>query len=272
MRETSVMLTLLLLLSCQSNDGKKSNQILNDKVKSVDTIYNEEQWYHFKKKIYIKDTACINQTQRANTDISKDLIILNRAFIRFSKNYTNGIDENLLRKLLSNKKIFLDTTISPYGADCLSSPDFNKYCYEEVMINEINKKFGRKFLDSVKDVVEKKYVKTHPHKIYSWNEIDLGSSPINYEDAFFTNFKYPKQYIPRKEKTYSYTNADFILHQDGRITNLVVSSTFQNPTNLKHKLYFESHVANYIRKSQFHPATSAGIAVKSEKSLTFFHK
>jgi len=72
------------------------------------------------------------------------------------------------------------------------------------MLKEIEKKYGKKFLDSLCNLVEKDYVKKNSNKVYEFMERDMASRYPNTKDYndmfdksetdFFKQFKYPKGY------------------------------------------------------------------------------
>lgn len=270
MKAEKILLVLFVIFSLFS--CKEDNTI---------NVYSEEDLDKNRgKKIRIIDTLCINQKKKAIEDIKKGKVYTNISEINFTKSYIIDIEYKKIETLLLKKGIQIDTTFFP---DCFGRPEgFKKYCYQDIMRKEILKKYGSKLIDSLKSIVEKEYVLNHVDNIYDMHDCDRNSI---YQDKrkfkdffdetkndFIKSFIYPQGYKYKNENNYSYTDIDFILTKNGKISNLKVESTFQNPENQKHKSYFENFVKKFITGRKWTPAKSSGIVVNGNFRTVFFHK
>ncbi len=225
--------------------------------------------------IKVIDTSCINEEKKAAADIKNGKVVYC---------FFNGMTE-MYRSNKEMKELLLEYNIqidSALTSCILPTRGFRRNCYISVMKKEIEKRYGKNFIDSIRALAEKKYVLTHPNVIYRFEECDTlsrypGANTMKEffskpDMAFFKNFKYPKNYKSKKEQSYSYTSAYFILRKDGGITDLEVEATFQNPENKKHTEYFEKAVKDFVQKVKWIPAKKKGIPVDSKMDQTFTHK
>ncbi|MBA6157371.1 hypothetical protein H3Z83_12710 [Tenacibaculum sp. S7007] len=263
------------------NSCKKENRTDNQIAENGNRIvYNQETWYELWKKdknveVVVIDTTCINQRKRARNDIEKGKMTY-FYYMGMFKMYRSNTE---MTELLSEHNIGIDSTLTTCFAPV---PGFEYYCYEKEMQSAINKKYGKDFIDSLRLQAEKTYVSKHPNKIYKFEDCDTIArypSALNYKEHFdnyeidyFKNFKYPKGYKFKNEKSYSYTTADFILHKDGSIDDIVVETTFQNSENEKYRELFDKRMTEFIKKTEWIPAKSAGITVNSEMPIYVSYK
>lgn len=152
------LLFLVLLSSCMENKPVASNPI---------TIYNPETYLDLIQKnkdvnFVVIDTACINQRKRALSDLSKGEL-----YYFHSKSW---LEWKEMEVLLAEFNIgFKD-----YEGSCLRvSPEFNEYCYEEVMWAEIDKRIGAAVIDSLWEVAERNFVLKYPDSLYMKDGIDV---------------------------------------------------------------------------------------------------
>lgn len=276
MKHFLFLFCLVILFGC--NEKKKTKSIKTIVLYSEnDKIPNAGE----NVKIIIKDTMCLFEKNRAMSDIKNGKLKIYFSFLNFRKDF--DIDNyNELEKYLSKYNIAIDTIVDEYSSGCCHSSKFERYCYQNTMKTEIEKKHGKNFLDSLCNLVEKSFVKKNPNRIYEFTECDMVSrypNTKNYNDMFhkskrdfFEQFKYPIDYKFKNEKYYSYTTASFLLSKTGKISDLKTEAHLQNFTNRKHKSYFETEVAKFIKTVKFVPATSCGIAVNSKMELSFTNK
>jgi len=193
-----LLFCFLTLFSC----NKKEN---TEAIKTVvlhsenDRIPDTEE----KVKIVIKDTICPFEENSAISDIKKGKLKIYFSFLNFLKNFDND-SYGYLGKYLSKYNITVDTIVDEYSLGCVHNRNFERYCYQKIMLKEIEKKYGKKFLDSLCNLVEKDYVKKNSNKVYEFMECDMASRYPNTKDYndmfdksetdFFKQFKYPKGY------------------------------------------------------------------------------
>ena len=226
-----------------------------------------------KEEIKYWDSLCNTETKRAEIDIRKNKLVYTHLF-GMVENYSSNLE---MDSLLAKK--FIATEVNGYFC---TIPWEKQNCYGKKMENEIALRHGIKFIDSLRQVAENIYVSKHRNDILKFEDCDMTSRYYgtddyseffdNYKKDFFKGFKYPEEFKYKGEKYYSYSNADFILHKDGSISNLEISSTFQNKKNEKFRKEIEKQIENFVRKAKWKPATARGTIVNSEMSLTFHYK
>lgn len=238
-------------------------------------------------KIKIVDTNCINATRRAENDIKNGRIVLNSSYLSHNRGYTvryKGFRFNVyLKDELDKIKILLDTNIIMYSDIRFPYDDlFQIDCYEERMKDEVIKIHGANFIDSLQRKAIKQFVIDNPNRLFTLDERDHAggreSEANNYDDYITkaevelkTKFVYPKGYQKRNEKSFSYTNADFIFTKNGTIKGLRVKSTFQNTENEKFRDYFETEVIKFVEATKWGHPTFSGLIRDSEMNFIFFH-
>lgn len=147
----------------------------------------------------------------------------------------------------------------------------------------IDKKFGVNLIDSLIDIAEKQYVQNNIDKVFDYQECDTVSRYagakyyVEFSKTYVLDFwkvvKYPKDFKYKKEKDlYSYMLAEFILHKDGKVSDIKTGVTFQNDQNNKYSTYFRKKLIKFIKKSKWIAAKSAGITVTSEVPLVIHFK
>lgn len=219
------------------------------------------------------DSLCIAETKRAEIDIKKKKLV---------HRYLAGmVDAYRSEKEMDSLLAKYSITTEIHGIYC-TVPSEKQNCYGNEMEREISKRFGAKFIDSLRQIAEIAFVKKHRNDIFKFQDCDMTSRYYgtddyseffdNYERDFFKEFIYPENFKYKNEKYYSYSSADFILHKDGSISDLEIGSTFQNSENEKFRKEIEKQVEKFVKNAKWKPATVHGIVVNSEMSLTFHYK
>lgn len=237
--------------------------------------YNQETWYELLEKdrnakITVIDTFCINQKQKAQNAIKKGELTY-FYYMGMMKVFRNNKE---MKELLSKHNIKIDSTLTTCFAP---ASGFEYYCYEEEMRKAIDEKYGTNFIDSLRLEADKIYVSKHLNKIYEFEDCDtIARYPRaktyrehfnNYEEDYLKSFKYPVDYKYKNEESYSYTTADFILHKDGSVSNFETETIFQNPDNNKYRNLFNKRIIDFVKKTNWTPAKSAGFVVNSKMSV-----
>lgn len=277
---------LVFFVSCnnekvESKHNGIENKIQQEKEKDKTTIYNQEEYLNnSNKKIIVVDTICPFKTKQAKNDIKEGKLSLHFWYFNFTKTFIGENENKQMENLLSKYKIAVDTSMEDMS--CIRTDGFTQFCYQSTMKKEIERKFGLKFIDSLRNSIEKNYVIKYPDKIYDMQDCDHKSIYpdkkkfkdffVEFDEYFEKNFVYPQEYKYKNEKYFSYTDMDFIIEKDGSISNLKVESTFQNIKNEKFKKHFENYIKNRILKIKWTPASSCGIIVRSNFRNVVFHK
>jgi len=256
---------LYFLISCgkstSQNQAKKSK---TEKGKIVKIDSENKYW----------DSICKLETKNAEKDIKQNKLTYFHYFGMVVQYRSN----EEINKLLSKYNISIDSAFY-----YCTVPSELQNCYAHKMRQEIDKRFGKSFIDSLGVIAEKQYVKNNINKIYEFEECDTLSRYPNDKNysAFFKNYKndffkiaeYPKDFEFRKEKdSYSWISADFILHKDGTVSEIDIELTFQNKKNYKYSSYFTTKLKEFILKTKWIPAKSMGEIVNSKIPLTIHFK
>jgi hypothetical protein len=150
----------LILYSCK----QKAKLEKHDKNGNL-IVYNEEVCLKMSLKnknleVTVIDTFCINQKKRASCDIKNGKLIYFT-----SKGYTFKKMSLLLKQYGIETKEFYPR--------CVGMTGFESNCYENEMDNEIRKRFGKKFIDSLSEIAIKEFVMEHPAEPWTKDGEDL---------------------------------------------------------------------------------------------------
>lgn len=137
----------------------------------------------------------------------------------------------------------------------------------------ILKKFGKKFIDSLRYIGKLQFVKDHPDEIFSYSECDMTTRipDISYDGQFdkirrlyFLQYPLPENYIPKTvRELYFNSSASFILTKKGEIKDLAVESSFQNKKNNIFEKQFNRHLKDFVLHTKWIPARINTINVDS---------
>lgn len=197
------------------------------------------------------------------------------------KNYTwtifssvghDYLGEEEFVKLLHQNNI---KTNNPISLSCIPSSNSKyEYCHEEEMNRLIQKKFGKKFIDSLRYVAKQQFVKHHPDEIFSYTECDQTSKypdATTYDSqfdkitkAYFTHYPLPENYTKKTSKElFSGTSAKFILTKNNEIKDLSIESSFENKKNNIFEKQFNKQFKDFVLHTKWVPAQINGINVNS---------
>lgn len=243
---------------------------LLSQISKSDSIEREK---YFAEEVKYWDSLCTAETKRAKIDINKNKLVYTYLLGMVDTYRSDKEMDSLLLKysITTSEELYYCTV-----------PWEKQNCYGKEMEIEISKRYGTKFIDSLRQKAEDIFIKKHRNDTFKFEDCDMTSRYYGTDDYseffdkykrdFFKEFKYPENFKYKNEKYYSYTSADFILHKDGSISNLVIDTTFQNKENEKFRKEMEKQVENFVRKAKWRPATARGTIVNSEMSLTFHYK
>lgn len=161
-----VLIAFLVTLTLNSCDKKIEAEKLAKFDKNGKLIvYSEEiyskMWIKNRNlKVTVIDTFCINQKDRALKDIKNGKLI----YFGF-----HPLEFKKLTKMLG--KYGIET--KEHLARCVRMGGFEPYCYQDEMYNEISRKFGENFIDSIYRIAQKEYVLENPNFEYIEDGIDL---------------------------------------------------------------------------------------------------
>lgn len=269
------VLSSLIILTCLSMKNKRfESRSESFFQKHSDTITDNgwAEWMKEERKFW--DSACTAETARAESDIKKNKLVYFHYF-GMVDHYRSNVEMN---ELLKKYNIEVDSALT-----YCTVPGELQNCYGHVMSKEIDRKFGPKFIDSLRHIAEIEYVNKNLDKVYDFEECDTisrypGSKSYTdffegYKKDFWKNVQYPKGFEYRNDKDlYSSMSANFIIHKDGSVSDINVSLRFHNKNNYKYSSYFINETKNFIKKTKWVPATTMGITINSRLPLTFFFK
>lgn len=158
-----VIKTLIIFFILSSCHNKKALEKYDKNGNLI--VYNEqvyaEMWVKNKNlKVTVIDTYCINQKERAIKDIKKGKLV----YFGFN-NYEFKILSKILRKYGIISKESLRRSVRLGG--------FEPYCYENEMQKEIERRFGKFFIDSISEIAKKEFIKENPNIEYIEDGVDL---------------------------------------------------------------------------------------------------
>ena len=257
-----IFLTLISCVKSTSKNQLKKNQASKEQTAELDL--ENKYW----------DSICKTETINAEKDIKQNKLTYFHYF-GIVVQYRSNEEMN---KLLSNYNIRIDSA-SYY----CTVPGELQNCYAHKMRQEIDNRYGKKFIDSLRTVAEKSYVNNNPNKIYSFDECDtIVRYPKDktyrdffksYERDFWHLTEYPIDFEFRKIKDfYSSISAEFNLSKEGQVSDIDIEITFQNKKNYRYTSYFINRTKEFITKTKWIPAKSSGIIVSSKVPITIFFK
>ncbi|TDP59404.1 hypothetical protein [Flavobacterium dankookense] len=154
-----ILLLLIFPLYLSCNKEKQHEQKNN-----LDTIivyeYEEDEKIfdpkNKNKKLVFVKTSCIDNEKKAYADIKRGKLI----YFFYMNMSTTTMEGDEMKERFANSKINIRYA---FGSGCIPAEnEEEKNCYEKVMNKEVEKRFGIKFIDSIKKIresVKLKYLK-----------------------------------------------------------------------------------------------------------------
>lgn len=261
------------MVSCNKKNEDKRDESNND----VLIVYNVDEFFknRERKNIKVIDTSCLNEEKRALQDIKRGKLV----YFYYMGMTTRYRSNKEMKQILSRYNIQMDSALTY----CIAMPKgFRRNCYSTLMDKEIEKKYGSKFIDSLRNIAEKQFVINNPDFVFPFDECDTISrypGTKNYDDFFkkpdddfSKQFIYPKGYYYKNEKDFSSTNVSFVLNKNGTLTDIETDCSFANSQNEKFEEYFKLKAENFVKHVKWIPAKHNGINVNSEMRFLYFHK
>lgn len=267
-----LLLIYIILISCSKKQDLKREKKFNDSL----IVYSEEDLYKIKTgRIKVIDTLCINEEKKAKEDIKKGKLVYSFYFGLGNFEVSNAE----MIKLLSKYNISVDT-ISGVCSRPLKGFKWN--CYKNLMNETINKKFGVKFIDSLRKIADREFIKNNPNFIFGAFDCDTTSryvTAINYNDFlekpendFINGLNYRKIRKTEIKKQKANTEVFFVIFKNGSIGNIKIKSDFSISKNKDFAKYFEKEAINFVKKAKWKPAKYRGIDVNSQMYLNLYNK
>jgi hypothetical protein len=262
-----LLIGILICCTKKKQDLTQKN-ISNDSV----IVYTVEDFYKTKsKKKKIVDTLCAFEEKQAKENIQNGQLNYTCIYGLGLYDYSN----KEMGELLSHYSIKLDSVMN--GCD-RPPKGFRRNCYEEIMNSAILKKFGKNFIDSLRNVADKQFVENHPTYIFNHFECDLTSRYANSktysdfldkpENDFISGLKLKGT----KKKEKANTEISFVIYRNGKTGKIKAKSDFDMATNKEFAIYFEEKAIDFVKKSKWIAAKYRGIDVNSEMILNLYNK
>lgn len=239
-------------------------------------VYSEDEYYKTKsKKIKVIDTLCAFEENRAKKDIKGGKLTYTLLYGIGVYDFSN----KEMNELLSKYSIRLDTILTPCSRP---TKGFKWNCYAELMNLEIENKFGKKFIDSLRNIADKKFVENNPNYIFDFSECDMTSRYTNAksyeeflekpEDDFVNGLNYPKMSKNQIKKENANTDVSFVIYRNGTVGKIKTETDLSIAKNKDFAKYFESEAIAFVKKAKWKPAEYRGINVNSEMHLNLYNK
>ncbi|WP_282788119.1 hypothetical protein [Flavobacterium croceum] len=155
-----IFILSLILNSCNQKVELEKYDKNGNLIVYSEQVYSEMWLKNKNLKVTVIDTFCINQKKRAIDDIKKGKLI------HFT---TEALTFNKISRLLNKYGIQTQKNYSR----CARMSGFDPNCYENEMENEIEKRFGKKFIDSLSEIALKEFVTENPDKPWTRDGVDL---------------------------------------------------------------------------------------------------
>jgi hypothetical protein len=254
MKKITLILICLVFISCDF--GKKPNKSKFDNISK-------------------KDTTCLNDIKEAKIDIQKGKLVYC---------YTMG---GLLYQGLRSKKeaalVFKQNNIEFRGVMVSDLVNENQtHCYCSFMEEKIVEKYGEKFVDSLLNIADEKYLINHINDTMYYADCDRRPNYPNEKDdsekwysevmnkEIDKNIVYPKEYIKRPNYDSSaFVDILFYVNKKGEAKILNFWFNFDIKTNNKFKSFLESEIKKYIKTENWTPAQIRGKNVNSDMNYRY---
>ena len=151
------------------------------------------------------------------------------------------------------------------------------------MDEKINQKYGKKFIDSLLNVADEKYLNKHINDTMYYAECDRrpnypkdkDDSKDEYSELMQKEIDnaiiYPKGYVKRPNYDVSaFVNISFYVDKDGNSKITYFGFYFDIKSNLKFEKYFESELKKIIKTKEWKPAQMRKRNVNSNMVLRYY--
>ena len=235
-------------------------------------------------KVDARDAACFSEIENAKKDFGSGIFTYYNYVGHGNRTFRSmDIFQNEVEKL--GMKYELAMVGCTGGTIITKSFIPRSECYKDCMSQLVNEYYGAGFFENLEEKCDSLYVIANIDKVFETEGVD--THLIRYKkslgkdyNAQFSDVKkelsiimvYTEDFKYKNEEYYSYTSCYFTIRKDGKISDLSLTSTFQNNYNYKFKKYFEEKLKQFVLDAEWIPATSHGIVVNSAWSVTFHYK
>lgn len=207
------------------------------------------------------DTTCLKEISEAKKEIKKGKL----TYCHYSGNIYNHYlrsEKELIEELKYNNIDFRNE-----GSSCVVYKNQTEHCYCKLMKENINHKYGKKFVDSLLNIADEKYLSKHIYDTMYYAKCDKRPNYPNDKDDSLDEYSevmqkeiddtinYPKGYIQRPNNDVSaFVDISFFVDKDGNAKITYFSFYFGIKSNHKFEKYFESELKKIIKTKEWKPA------------------
>lgn len=235
-------------------------------------------------KVDTRDSNCFSEIENAKKDFGRGNFTYYNYLGHGSRTFRSmDIFQNEIEKLGMKYELVM---VGCTGGTLIAKSFIPRSdCYKDCMSQLVNEYYGKAFFEKLEEKCDSLYVVANIDKVFEPESVDMHL--IRYKkslgkdySAQFSDVKkelsdimvYPDDFKYKNEEYYSSTSCYFTIRKDGKISDLSLTSTFQNKYNYKFRKYFEEKLRQFVLDAQWIPATSHGILVNSSWSVTFHYK
>lgn len=230
----------------------------------------------FIESIKQEDTTCLKEISEAEKEIKNGKL----TYCHHSGNIYNHYlryEKELIEILKENNLEFRNE-----GSSCIVYENQTEGCYCKLMDEKINQKYGEKFVDSLLNSADEKYLNKHINDTMYYAKCDIRPNYPNDKDDSEDEYSevmqdeidkaiiYPKGYVKRPNYDVSaFVNIYFFVDKYGnaKITNF--GFLFDIKSNHKFEKYFESELNKIIKTKEWKPAQMRKRNVNSNMVLRY---
>lgn len=222
------------------------------------------------------DTTCLKQISEAKADLKNKKL----TYCHYSGNITNHYlrSEKELIKILKENNIDFRNE----GSSCIVYENQTQHCYCELMQEKIDQKYGGKFIDSLLNIADEKYLIKHINDTMYYADCDKRPNYPNDKDDSADEYSevmqneidnviiYPKGYIKRSNYDVSaFVNISFNVDKSGNAKIKSFWFVFDIKSNHKFEKYFENELNKIIKKNGWKPAQIRKQNVNSDMVMRY---
>ena len=238
--------------------------------------FESEQKKSFTEFVKQSDTTCLKEISEAKNEIENGKL----TYCHYSGNIYNQYlrSERELKELLKKNNI----DFRNQGSSCIVYENQTEHCYCKLMEENINQKYGKKFVDSLVNDADEKYLNNHINDTMYYAKCDKRPNYPNDKDESKDEYsevmqkeiddaiKYPKSYIKRPNyDVSSFVDISFFVDKNGNAKITYFSYHFDIKTNHKLEKYFESELKKIIKTKEWKPAQIRNRNVNSDMVLRY---
>lgn len=225
------------------------------------------------------DTTCLKEISEAKKDLEKGKLTY--------CHYSGNIIHNYLRSEKELIEILKESKIDfrNQSSSCVVYENQTEHCYCELMQEKINEKYGEKFIDSLLNIAEEKYLNKHINDTMYYAKCDRRPNYPNDKDDSEDEYSeilqkeidktlvYPKGYIKRPNYNVSaFVNISFYVDKNGNAKITYFWFLFDIKSNHKFEKYFESELNKIIKTKDWIPAQIRKQNVNSDMVMRYGFK